>query len=171
MSSSRNIGKPLAPSIDEACEPRTLGRADPPSLNKRKIDKPPAPNSDSTSRLSAADGRQPAEESASPGDMPLVLAPMNDLLGLAITEEIEDAFLMHEATGLGSWAAGSAPFMPKLVAAIEDLATTRECDASPDCITICVDEDDAGRRSRVCFEQELIARGFEVRLIRASPWK
>jgi len=37
---------------------------------------------------------------------PIVIAPTNDLLGLAITEGIEDALSAHEATGLGAWAAG-----------------------------------------------------------------
>ena len=81
----------------------------------------------------------------SPSGRPLVLAPMNDLMGLAICEGIEDALSVHQATGLGVWAAGCAGYMPKLVAAIEDLAG-REEDASPDCITIFVDDDDAGRR-------------------------
>ena len=38
----------------------------------------------------------------SPTGAPLVLAPMNDLLGLAITEGIEDAISVHQETGLGS---------------------------------------------------------------------
>ena len=37
--------------------------------------------------------------------MPIVLAPVNDGLGLAITEGIEDALSVHLATGLGAWAA------------------------------------------------------------------
>jgi hypothetical protein len=45
---------------------------------------------------------------------PIVLAPMNDLLGLAITEGIEDAVTVHQATGLGAWAAGAAGRMPRL---------------------------------------------------------
>jgi hypothetical protein len=39
---------------------------------------------------------------------PIVLAPPNDLLGLVITEGIEDGLSAHMATGLGSWVAGSA---------------------------------------------------------------
>jgi hypothetical protein len=35
---------------------------------------------------------------------PIVVAPLNDLLGLVITEGIEDAISVHEATGLGAWA-------------------------------------------------------------------
>jgi hypothetical protein len=37
---------------------------------------------------------------------PIVLAPVNDGLGLAIAEGIEDALSIHDATGLGAWAAG-----------------------------------------------------------------
>ena len=39
---------------------------------------------------------------------PIVLAPPNDLLGLAITEGIEDGLSVHAATGMGARAAGSA---------------------------------------------------------------
>jgi CHC2 zinc finger len=103
---------------------------------------------------------------ASPRGMPLMLAPMNDLMGLAITEGIEDALSVHQATGLGTWAAGSAPFMPKLVTAIEHLATAREYDASPDCITIFVDDDHAGRH----HAQELAA-GLAALSTKLSPTK
>ena len=40
---------------------------------------------------------------------PIVVAPLNDGLGLAITEGIEDALSIHLATGLGSWAAAVLP--------------------------------------------------------------
>src|SRR5262249_27287680 len=46
--------------------------------------------------------------------LPIILAPPNDLLGLAIAEGIEDALTANVATGLGAWAAGAASFMPKL---------------------------------------------------------
>ena len=45
---------------------------------------------------------------------PIVLAPVNDLLALAVAEGIEDALSLHAATGFGAWAAGAAAFMPKL---------------------------------------------------------
>ena len=51
---------------------------------------------------------------------PIVIAPPNDLLGLAITEGIEDALTVHAATGLGVWAAGAANRMPALADAIPD---------------------------------------------------
>jgi hypothetical protein len=38
--------------------------------------------------------------------LPIVLAPLNDGLGLAITEGIEDGLSVFEETGLGVWAAG-----------------------------------------------------------------
>jgi hypothetical protein len=40
---------------------------------------------------------------------PIVLAPMNDLLGLAIAEGIENALTAYQANGFGVWAAGAAP--------------------------------------------------------------
>jgi len=73
----------------------------------------------------------------SPAGNPLVLAPMNDLMGLAICEGIEDALSVHLATGLGAWAAGSASYLPALVTAVEA--------AKPDCVTFFVDDDDTGR--------------------------
>jgi hypothetical protein len=45
---------------------------------------------------------------------PIVLAPVNDMLGLSIAEGIEDALSLHQATGLGAWAAGSASRLPAL---------------------------------------------------------
>jgi putative DNA primase/helicase len=105
---------------------------------------------------------------ASPAGRPLVLAPMNDLMGLVITEGIEDALSVHQATGLGAWAAGSAPFMPNLVRAIEQLATAREEDASPECITIIVDDDPAGRRN--VFDLAAALAALSARLAaRAAP--
>jgi hypothetical protein len=54
----------------------------------------------------------------SPRGRPIALAPPNDLLGLAITEGIEDALTAHLATGLSAWAAGSAGFMPALASSV-----------------------------------------------------
>jgi hypothetical protein len=53
-----------------------------------------------------------------PLGLPIVIAPPNDLLGLAVCEGIKDALTAHAATGVGTWAAGSAGFMPKLAAAV-----------------------------------------------------
>src|SRR5262249_8376997 len=43
----------------------------------------------------------------SPGYLPIVLAPPNDQLDLAICESIEDALCVHQATGRGAWATGA----------------------------------------------------------------
>ena len=66
-----------------------------------------------------------------------MLAPPNDLLGLAITEGIEDALSVYEATGLGTWVAGSAGMMPALADTVPDYIT---------CVSIFVDANDAGRK-------------------------
>ena len=47
-----------------------------------------------------------------PLSRPIVLAPANDLLALAVTEGIEDALALSQALGIGGWAAGSAPMLP-----------------------------------------------------------
>ena len=90
---------------------------------------------------------------------PIVLAPPYDLLGLAITEGIEDALSVHAVTGLGVWAAGDASKMPAVAAAVPDYI---------DCVTVFEDDDDAGRR----FAPELVAqlrdRGFSVRLLKVG---
>ena len=103
----------------------------------------------------------------SPGGVPIVLAPMNDLMGLAITEGVEDALSVHMATGLGAWAAGSASFMPNIAPAIESLMVAREYDASPDCITVFADDDAAGRH----HAHDLVARLTELSTRLAGPDK
>ena len=76
---------------------------------------------------------------------PLVLAPVNDLLGLAICEGVEDALSIRQATGLGAWAAGSATMLPALADSVPDYITR---------VSIFVDADEAGRR----YSGELAAR-------------
>jgi hypothetical protein len=87
---------------------------------------------------------------------PIVLAAPNELNGLAITEGIEDALSVHEATGLGAWAAGAASFLPALAAAVPEWI---------ECITILVDDDDAGRRNADVLAEHLERRRFPVRLV------
>jgi hypothetical protein len=89
----------------------------------------------------------------------IVLAPPNDLLGLAITEGIEDALSVHQATGLGAWAAGSATRMPAIAAAIPDCV---------EAVTIFVDHDEAGRINANKLAASLANR-IEVRLITPQP--
>jgi hypothetical protein len=84
---------------------------------------------------------------------PVMLAPPNDLLGLAICEGIEDALSIHVATGLGAWASGGAGRMPALADAVPSYV---------ECVSIFGDDDDAGRRSATSLAARLRTRGFEV---------
>jgi hypothetical protein len=68
----------------------------------------------------------------SPCGMPIVLAPPNDLLGMAVTEGIEDALTAHAALGLGAWAAGSAGMLPKLADAVPSYIEAVTVFAHPD---------------------------------------
>ena len=90
---------------------------------------------------------------APPSGLPILLAPANDLLGLAITEGIEDALSVHEATGLGAWAAGSAPFLPSLADAVPPYIES---------VTVCVDDDPAGRKHASELVRRLRDRGFKA---------
>jgi hypothetical protein len=87
---------------------------------------------------------------------PIVVAAPGDLGGLAITEGIEDGLSVYEATGLGVWAAGAASFLPALAAAVPSWV---------ECVTIVVDDDDAGRFNSDALAARLEEHGFPVRLI------
>jgi hypothetical protein len=76
---------------------------------------------------------------------PIVLGPVNDLLGLAIAEGIENALSAQVATGLGAWAAGAASRLPAIAAAVPSYV---------EAVTIIADDDPGGRR----YANELAAR-------------
>ena len=99
-----------------------------------------------------ADVEKPKLMIGSPGLWPIVLAPPNDLLGLAITEGIEDALSAHEATGLGAWAAGAAGRMPLLAIVIADYI---------ECVTIYAHRDAAGRKGATELAKRLDERGIK----------
>ena len=80
---------------------------------------------------------------------PIELAPINDLLGLAIVEGIEDGLSAFQATGLGTWAAGSASTFPHLAAAVPDYVTSA---------SVFVDDDPDGRRYSAELARVLRAR-------------
>jgi hypothetical protein len=84
---------------------------------------------------------------------PIVLAPPTDLLGLAVTEGIEDGLSVHAATGLGVWCAGCASRMPRLADAVPDWI---------DCITVYAHDDADGKRHAIELADALVARGFET---------
>ncbi len=93
---------------------------------------------------------------------PLVVAPPNDMLGLAVAEGVENALAMHEATGLGVWAAGCASRLPALADAIPDFI---------DCVTIVVDDDADGRRHSDTLARMVRARGIEASLVVPNRWR
>ena len=84
---------------------------------------------------------------------PIVLAPANDLLGLVISEGIEDALSLHEALGCGAWAAGSASRLPSLAEVVPDYI---------DCVTIVADADEAGLSNAKKLAHALGERGLYV---------
>jgi hypothetical protein len=84
---------------------------------------------------------------------PIVLAPPNDLLGLAVCEGLEDGLTVHEATGLGAWAAGAAGFMPKLADTVPHYI---------EAVTIFAHPDAAGERGARQLAAALRQRGIEV---------
>ena len=107
-----------------------------------------------------ADIERPTNDALRPLGRPIVLAPANDLLGLVITEGVEDALTAHQATGLGAWAAGAAGFMPALAATIP---------ASIECITIYAHPDKAGQDGARGLAEALAQRGIQVRIEGIPP--
>jgi len=100
-----------------------------------------------------ADVPKPKIVVGSPCGLPIVLAPPNDLLALAIVEGIEDALSLHQALGIGAWAAYSAGAMPGLA------------DLIPSCIetvTIEMHPDKAGQDGAAELNKRLRRRGVEV---------
>jgi hypothetical protein len=96
-----------------------------------------------------ADVEKPKLLVGRPLGRPITIVPPNDLLGLAITEGIEDG-LTACLTGLGVWVAGNAPLMPSLADAVPDYI---------DAITIYAHPDN-GERFALEHAQALDARGF-----------
>jgi hypothetical protein len=90
---------------------------------------------------------------------PIILAAPNDLLGLAITEGIEDGLSVHEDTGLGVWAAGTASRMPALAPVVPFYI---------DCTTVVGDDDRDGRRFASDLVDGIRARGMDARAIIAT---
>jgi hypothetical protein len=84
---------------------------------------------------------------------PIVVAPLNDGLGLAITEGIEDALSIHIATGLGAWATGGASRMPAVAEAVPTYC---------ECVTVIGDNNDAGRKNAGELTARLRARRLEA---------
>jgi hypothetical protein len=84
---------------------------------------------------------------------PIVLAPPNDLLGLAVTEGIEDGLSVYAATRLGVWAAGCASRLPRLASTIP---------AYVESATIYAHADPAGQRGALELAHALDACGIDT---------
>ena len=67
---------------------------------------------------------------------PIWLAPINDGMGLVISEGIEDALSAHQASGRGAWAAGSAARLPTMAVWVPSYVES---------VTL-VDADDSGEK-------------------------
>jgi hypothetical protein len=87
---------------------------------------------------------------------PIVLAPPTDLLGLAITEGVEDGLSTYEATGLGAWSAGCASRLPGLAYAVPDYI---------DAVAIFAHEDLYGQWCAAELHRRLQARRIDAGLI------
>jgi hypothetical protein len=79
---------------------------------------------------------------------PIALVPPNDIGGMVVSEGIEDALSLHQATGLGAWAAGAAGRLPKLAPLIASLPYL-------EFLMVAVDSDSAGRRGALELASEL----------------
>jgi hypothetical protein len=82
---------------------------------------------------------------------PIVVAAANDLLGLAITEDVEDALAVHEATGLGAWASGRATRLSPLADCVPDYI---------DFVTVFAERDSDGFRFAHALADKLGERGI-----------
>jgi hypothetical protein len=91
---------------------------------------------------------------------PIVLTPFTDTNTLVIAEGVEDGLSAYAATGLASWAAGGARYMPALVDIVPDYV---------EAITILTDRDPDGIAGARALAQGLRARGFAVRQIWSAP--
>jgi hypothetical protein len=85
--------------------------------------------------------------------VPICLAPPNDLLGMAVTEGIEDALSVYQVTGLGLWAAGSAGRMPALADRVPRFI---------ECVSIFAHPDPAGQAGAIGLADRLKPRGIET---------
>jgi hypothetical protein len=87
---------------------------------------------------------------------PIILSALNDNLGLAITEGIEDGLSIFESTGLGVWAAGAAGRMPALAPIVPQYV---------DAISIIADADEAGQRGARELGTLLHQRGLRAAIV------
>jgi hypothetical protein len=97
---------------------------------------------------------------ASPAGKPMVVAPINDLVGLAICEGVEDALSTHQATGLGAWASGGDVFLPKLADAVEDYV---------EAVTVYAHSEERAQRCVCELADALNVRGIDIFIEGVAP--
>lgn len=88
--------------------------------------------------------------------VPIALSPVIESHGLAITEGIEDGLSVFAATGLWTWAAGSATRLPALGNMVPHWM------AYGGCTSVFEDDDAAGRRGATELVIRLAARGLHA---------
>jgi hypothetical protein len=86
---------------------------------------------------------------------PVPVTPINDGLGLLVTEGIENALSLGLSLSLGAWAACSHTRMPALASAVPSYL---------EAITIVADPEPAARASATALAEKLRRRGFIVTL-------
>jgi hypothetical protein len=101
-----------------------------------------------------ADVEKPKFTIGRPLDLPIVLAPPNDLLGMLTCEGIEDALTAYQSTGLGAWATASAGRMPNIADAVPSYI---------ECVTIYAHCDKDGQNGARKLAEVLSRRGIKVR--------
>jgi hypothetical protein len=89
---------------------------------------------------------------------PIWLAPLTDSLALVITEGVEEGLTLHQVSGLGAWAAGSAARLPLIADCVPPYVET---------VSIVMDDDadNAGRRNCHKLADRLHHRGIATRLL------
>ena len=89
----------------------------------------------------------------SPG-VPIVVAPPNDALAIAITEGIENALSAHQLLGVGAWASAGAKKLEALAACVPAYIET---------VHILADHDADGLRGAQALAKALEGHGCEIR--------
>jgi len=79
---------------------------------------------------------------------------------MAIGEGVEKMLAVHAVTGLGTWASGGAGRLPGLANLVPSFI---------ECVTVIVDDNDAGRKHSSELADRLADRGLEVLMREATP--
>ena len=87
--------------------------------------------------------------------IPIVLAPPNDALAIAITEGIEDALSAHQLLGIGAWSSSGAKKLEALAASVP---------AYIDDVHIFADHDADGLRGAKALLKALRDHGCDIHL-------